>query len=225
MSDNQRARFVRQYGPVADHVAAQTGVSRDVLLSQWGLETGWGKSVIPGTNNLGNIKDFSGRGVSARDNMTGSRDAYRAYATPEAFGDDYVSLLARRYPGALGAGDDVMRFSSALKAGGYAEDPRYVDKMASIYGSLTGAPAAGIDTGAPTDYPIDADALYGIAPSSGGQRADRRSRRSPPRPAQFRRAWPCDRRNHRTRQQQARPRPPRRRRTIPHGSTTISAAS
>ncbi|MGF6697605.1 hypothetical protein OKW38_002217 [Paraburkholderia sp. MM5496-R1] len=167
MADNQRARFVQQYGPVADRVAAQTGISRDVLLSQWGLETGWGKSVIPGTNNLGNIKDFSGRGVRARDNMTDSRDAYRAYATPEAFGDDYASLLARRYPGALGAGDDVMRFSSALKAGGYAEDPRYVDKMASIYGGLTGAPTAGPGANAPTDSPIDADALYGIAPAAG----------------------------------------------------------
>lgn len=168
MSDNQRARFLQQYGSVADRVSAQTGISRDVLLSQWGLETGWGKSMIPWTNNLGNIKDFSGRGVSARDNMTGSRDAYRAYATPDAFGDDYVSLITRRYPGALGAGDDVMRFSSALKAGGYAEDPRYVSKMASIYGSLTGVPTAARDIGAPTSYPIDTDALYGIAPSAGG---------------------------------------------------------
>ena len=53
--------------------------------------------MIPGTNNLGNIKDLSGGGVSARDNMTGSTDAYRAYASPSDFASDYASLIARKY--------------------------------------------------------------------------------------------------------------------------------
>src|SRR5574343_320748 len=120
--------FVRQYAPLAQRVSRQVGVAPEALLGQWGLETGWGKSVIPGTNNLGNIKDFSGRGVQATDNMTGSRDGYRAYDNTEAFGDDFAGLLALRYKSAVGAGSDPQRYFSALKMGGYAEDPDYVSK-------------------------------------------------------------------------------------------------
>ncbi|KVT91861.1 hypothetical protein WK59_03755 [Burkholderia ubonensis] len=169
-------QFVQAYGAVAQRAGAQLGISPDVLLTQWGLETGWGKSVVPGTNNLGNIKDFSGGGVRARDNATGSNDAYRAYATPNAFADDYADLIRRRYPGAVGSGDDVARFATALKRGGYAEDPRYVSKMATTYGALTGAPVAayGLPDGsarnasAPSLEADDTGALYGIDPSMAG---------------------------------------------------------
>lgn len=121
--------FAAQYGPLAASVGQQIGVDPSILLGQWGLETGWGKSVIPGTNNLGNIKDFSGRGTSATDNMTGSVDNYRTYDTPDAFGQDFAGLLNRRYKNAIGAGNDAQAFAEALKAGGYAEDPDYVRKL------------------------------------------------------------------------------------------------
>ncbi|EKS9798229.1 MULTISPECIES: glucosaminidase domain-containing protein [Burkholderia] len=141
--------FAAQYGGVADAVGQKLGVDRNVLLAQWGHETGWGKSVIPGTNNLGNIKDFSGAGVAARDNMTGSTDAYRAYASPSDFASDYASLISRKYPGAVGAGADMSRFASALKAAGYAEDPQYVAKLQGAMQTVqraqspqTAAPAA-----------------------------------------------------------------------------------
>lgn len=121
--------FAAQYGGVADSVGQKLGVDRNVLLAQWGHETGWGKSVIPGTNNLGNIKDFSGGGVSALDNMTGSTDSYRAYASPADFASDYAGLISRKYPNAVGAGADMSRYAAALKAAGYAEDPQYVAKL------------------------------------------------------------------------------------------------
>jgi len=117
-------QFAKEYGPVAERAAKALNVSPQALLGQWGLETGWGKSVIPGTNNLGNIKDFAGGGVAATDNMNGSRDKYRSYATPDAFADDFVSLIQRKYPDAVGA-KDPLAFATALKAGGYADDPRY----------------------------------------------------------------------------------------------------
>lgn len=118
--------FVQQYGPLAAQVGTQIGVAPDVLLGKWGLETGWGKSVIPGTNNLGNIK---GAGVAAVDNMTGSNDQYKAYATPSAFGSDYASLLQRKYPGAVNTGENAQAFAAALQKGGYAEDPQYASKV------------------------------------------------------------------------------------------------
>lgn len=142
MANNQIAAFKAQYQPAADAAGAQLGVSPDVLLAQWGQETGWGKSVIPGTNNLGNIKDFSGGGVAAQDNATGSTDKYRQYADPAAFAADYTSLIRRKYPDAVGAGEDPVAFATALKSGGYAEDPNYVQNVARTFGSLTGKQVA-----------------------------------------------------------------------------------
>ena len=127
-SPSNPGEFASRYGAAAEKAGKALGVDPQVLLGQWGLETGWGKSVIPGTNNLGNIKDFSGSGTSAKDNMTGSVDKYRTYESPEAFADDFTSLIQRKYPGAVGA-KDPQAFAQALKAGGYAEDPRYVDKV------------------------------------------------------------------------------------------------
>lgn len=127
----ERKEFVDTYGPVAEITGKKLGVDPQVLLGQWGLETGWGKSIIPGTNNPGNIKDFSGKGIAATDNMTGSRDKYRSFATPEEFGSAYASLISRKYPKAVGAGSDATAYASALKNGGYAEDPGYVKKIAS----------------------------------------------------------------------------------------------
>jgi hypothetical protein len=121
--------FVQAYAPLARKVGDELGVAPEVLLGQWGLETRWGRSVIPGTNNLGNIKDFSGDGVKARDNMTGSTDGYRKFKDADEFGSHFVSLLNNpRYAGALDSGQDAGVYFSGLKRGGYAEDPAYVQK-------------------------------------------------------------------------------------------------
>lgn len=135
--NDQVKQFVSQYQPHADAAGAKLGIDPKILLGQWGLETGWGKSVIPGTNNLGNIK---GPGVAAKDNMLGTTDTYRKYATPEAFAEDYAKLIGKkRYSGAVGAGSDVVRFAQAMKAGGYAEDPDYAAKLVSVFEQVGGA--------------------------------------------------------------------------------------
>lgn len=121
--------FVQQYAPVATSVAQKIGVAPETLLGQWGLETGWGQSVVPGTHNLGNIKDLTGSGVAARENLTGRRDRYRAYDSPQAFGNDYADLITRRYPNAVGVGNDTLKYARALKFGGYAQDPAYIQKV------------------------------------------------------------------------------------------------
>lgn len=120
--------FVQSYLPLAQKVSERTGVAPESLLGQWGLETGWGKSVIPGTNNLGNIKDVTRKGPVAIDNMTKSSDSYMAFETPDQFGDHFAGLLGRRYKTALGTGDDSQKFFTELKRNGYAEDPAYIQK-------------------------------------------------------------------------------------------------
>jgi flagellum-specific peptidoglycan hydrolase FlgJ len=142
--------FASRYGAAAEKAAKALGVDPNVVLGQWGLETGWGKSVIPGTNNLGNIKDFSGKGTAATDNMTGSRDKYRAYESPDQFVDDYVSLIQRKYPNAVNA-KTPEDFAKALKSGGYAEDPGYVSKV------TTAAKMTPVKAKEPTLSPVDFD--------------------------------------------------------------------
>ena len=144
-------QFSSQYGPLAAKVGSELGVSPDLLLGQWGLETGWGKGIIPGTNNLGNIMDFSGGGVAAVDNYLGRTDKYRAFETPEAFGAHFVDLIKRRYPNAVGAGDDAVKFATALKEGGYAEHPEYINSLVNTIQSVRKQPnSANLVTSATT---------------------------------------------------------------------------
>lgn len=135
MANDQQAQFTAQYAPVAIQAGAALGVDPSVVLGTWANETGWGKSVIPGTFNLGNVKDFSGSGVSAKDNATGTTDKYRAYSSPEDFATSWVDMVKRKYPGAVNA-PDATTFANALKQGGYAEDPNYVRKVVGSHLSV-----------------------------------------------------------------------------------------
>lgn len=98
------------------------------------LETAGGAKTIKGpngenSNNLYNIKDFSGKGgFKALDKAEGSRDAYRVYESPEQSKADALDLFSRKYPKALQA-KTPEEFARALKAGGYATDPLYVTKL------------------------------------------------------------------------------------------------
>lgn len=137
------AAFVQENLPIAMEVSKRIGASPELILGQWGLETGWGRSVIPGTNNLGNIKDPSGRGPRAFDKAEGSNDSYRAFGTKDDFGNGFADLLGLdRYKGAIGAGSDPGKYFTGLKRGGYATDPEYIQKgvaaakmVASVLGS------------------------------------------------------------------------------------------
>lgn len=117
--------FVKSVSPAAQRVAQRLNVPVEAVIGQWGLETGWGKSVIPGTNNLGNIK---GRGVAATDNMTGSRDEYRQYGSVDEFADDFTNLVGNGRYKAVSGSRDAQGYFQNLKAAGYAEDPDYVAK-------------------------------------------------------------------------------------------------
>lgn len=137
-------KFIRDNIGTAQAVADKIGVDPSIILGQWGLETGWGKSVVPGTNNLGNIK---GKGVAATDNQTGSTDQYRVYQSPQQFADDFTRVVAK-YLNAAGSGADATAYAKALKPGqqgGYAEDPNYVSKLSSAAQAVRQAQGNDID--------------------------------------------------------------------------------
>ncbi|HEX3573816.1 MAG TPA: glucosaminidase domain-containing protein, partial [Rhodopila sp.] len=148
--------FAAQYGPLAAAQAQRLNTTPENVLSQWALETGYGKSIIPGTNNLGNIK---GPGVAATDNQLGTSDQYRAYDSPQAGAAGYGDLLARNYPGVSGT-TTPQQFGQAVQAGGYAQDPHYVEKLggvantlqryaSNVLGAMTGSTNAYGDTTTP----------------------------------------------------------------------------
>ncbi|MCI1046918.1 glucosaminidase domain-containing protein [Caballeronia zhejiangensis] len=128
--------FAQTYGDAASYAADKLGVDPSIVLGHWAEETGYGKSVVPGSNNLGNIKDPSGKGPTAVDNQTGSTDSYQSFGDPMQFAKNYVGLIQNKYPKAVNAGDDANAYFGALKSGGYAQDKNYVQKTTAVTNAI-----------------------------------------------------------------------------------------
>jgi flagellar protein FlgJ len=159
-TSTQQAAFARALWPDAQQAARQLGVSPVALLAQAALETNWGRDLPQdgsgGTsNNLFGIKagpGWSGPAVanSTREYSGGSASTvkaqFRSYGSAGQCFQDYVDLLKSnpRYAAALGTGNDVQAFGSALQQGGYATDPAYASKLTAVAGTLTRAMSQGL---------------------------------------------------------------------------------
>ena len=137
-----KADFIKKYWGMATVIGRKLDVPPEAVLAQFAAETGWGKSVISGTNNLGNIKagsSWKGKTVKAYDKIEKSYDPYRVYNTPEEFAEDYVRLMQKnkRYKNVIGS-DTPTEFFSELKKAGYATDKDYVKKGVAVTNSVTG---------------------------------------------------------------------------------------
>ena len=141
------ADFVAKLLPSAQEAAKKLGVSVKAVLAQAALETQWGQHMPHGkgqsSNNLFGIKagsSWDGKKVSVptveyEDGVAVRKQAnFRAYNSAGESFDDYAKMISEnpRYAGAKGHGDDVMGFAKGLVAGGYATDPSYAHKLASI---------------------------------------------------------------------------------------------
>ena len=122
--------FIQKYWGAAKRISKELNVPIEAVLAQFALETDWGRKVIPGTNNLGNIKalgGWKGKTVRAYDKREKSNDPYRVYASVEDFADDYIKVVKhRRYKNVIGS-KSSNEFFSRLKNAGYATDPNYVN--------------------------------------------------------------------------------------------------
>ncbi|MGH8300829.1 MAG: flagellar assembly peptidoglycan hydrolase FlgJ, partial [Steroidobacteraceae bacterium] len=164
--NTQQAAFAGALWPDAQQAARQLGVNPVTLLAQAALETNWGRSVPQdasgGTsNNLFGIKagtTWSGPEVSNSTREYGGGTAttvkaqFRSYDSASQCFQDYVDLLKSnpRYAAALGTGNDVQAFGSALQQGGYATDPAYASKLTAVAGTLTRAMTLKFAAGLPT---------------------------------------------------------------------------
>ena len=156
----QQAAFAQALWPDAQQAARQLGVNPVTLLAQAALETNWGRDVPQGdsggtSNNLFGIKAGSSWGGPAVANSTQEymggapttvKAQFRSYGSASQCFQDYVDLLKGnpRYAAALGTGNDVQAFGSALQQGGYATDPAYAGKLTAVAGTLSRALTEGL---------------------------------------------------------------------------------
>ncbi len=143
-----KADFIRTMLPHAEQAARELGVDPHALLAQAALETGWGKSVPASADGESSFNLF---GIKATGRWNGDSvsvptlefeegipvrkaERFRAYTSPADSFRDYASLIRNnpRYESALGAGNDVASFASALQQGGYATDPDYARKIVAV---------------------------------------------------------------------------------------------
>jgi hypothetical protein len=177
MATSNQQSFAATYGPYAQQAGAKLGVDPNIVLGQWGIETGW---QTPASGNLAGISP-------------GGRIAN--YSSPQQFTDAYVSTISNNFPGAVNTGSDAQAFNNGLvngPKGSYYQGnnaaslglhtPTALDQSAYL-GSLTNAqnanlvqysgPAAGTLAQGPnpTSYYPDGTPMYdpnlGVVPQTG----------------------------------------------------------
>lgn len=141
--------FIRQLYPYAVQAAKDLGVEPKVLLAQAALESGWGESVIKDGNgintfNLFNIKaDKSWIGKQAQVSTLEFDQGiprkvsagFRSYNSFKESFNDYVDFIKSnpRYNDALKKAGNPGQYMHELQKAGYATDPKYAEKVMSIY--------------------------------------------------------------------------------------------
>ncbi|MDO9267718.1 MAG: flagellar assembly peptidoglycan hydrolase FlgJ [Methylobacter sp.] len=141
--------FVRRLHPYAEQAAKELGVEPKVILAQAALESGWGRSVIKNSNgsnsfNLFNIKaDKAWQGKQAQvatlefdQGIPKKVNAgFRSYNSFKESFKDYVYFIKSnpRYGDALKKAGNAEQYMHELQRAGYATDPKYADKVMSIY--------------------------------------------------------------------------------------------
>lgn len=128
---DNRSNFIAKMTPYANRAAQATGIPVEVILTQWGHESGWGTSRIsqPGINNFGGIKWVAAATQLKKDGM------YAAYKSIGQFVDDYIRVMSSdRYSkirNAVSVEDTIKAYTGSP----YAEDQSYSKKLAEIYNS------------------------------------------------------------------------------------------
>jgi flagellar protein FlgJ len=132
----------------AEEASRATGIPAKFMLGQAALESGWGRREIKGrdgstSHNLFGIKaggDWKGKVVEAvtTEYVNGKAqrrvEKFRAYDSYADSFKDYAKLITNnpRYEKVLASGGDATSFARGLQKAGYATDPNYATKLASI---------------------------------------------------------------------------------------------
>jgi len=141
-------KFQQKLGAAAEEASRTSGIPAKFMLGQAALESGWGKREIKGrdgsnSHNLFGIKasaDWKGKVVEATttEYVNGKAqtrvERFRAYDSYADSFKDYAKLIATnpRYEKVMASAGDATRFAQGLQKAGYATDPHYATKLASI---------------------------------------------------------------------------------------------
>ncbi|MGO4378469.1 flagellar assembly peptidoglycan hydrolase FlgJ [Pseudoduganella sp. RAF53_2] len=153
-SDSSKPAHVKAFqdklGSHAEEASRATGIPAKFMLGQAALESGWGRREIKGrdgtnSHNLFGIKagaDWKGKVVetTTTEYVNGKAQSkverFRAYDSYADSFKDYAKLIASnpRYEKALASASsgDAAGFAKGLQRAGYATDPNYAVKLASI---------------------------------------------------------------------------------------------
>ena len=141
----QKIQFLQQIYPYAVNTSNTSGLSLELMLSQAVQETGWGEKVLPGTNNIFNIKaDSSWSGPTATftvrefigDHYEFVVSEFRVYPSYAESFADRVTFLSEN-PGYAKLFDpsimgDLAKEADALQNAHYATDPSYAKHLIEI---------------------------------------------------------------------------------------------
>jgi flagellar protein FlgJ len=170
-TDEQKIAFIRQLYCPARAMAAETGCSWELILAQAAQETGWGEKVLPGTNNIFNIKASAGWEGESKvfhvwEKVGGKKiwvDApFRVYPNVLASLKDRAKFL-KSNPIYTKAGlfdqdtmGDFAKEAAALKKAGYATDENYVQALKDVWNGRTmrRAVAAAQEQGCGAQLPV-----------------------------------------------------------------------
>jgi flagellar protein FlgJ len=147
-----RIAFIKSLYCPARQCADETGCSWELILAQAAQETGWGEKILPGTNNIFNIKatpdwDGESKTFNVWEKVNGSKiwinAPFRIYPSILDSLRDRQKFLKdnARYTRAGLYNEDVkgnlVQEAQALKRGGYATDEAYAAKLKDVFDGPT----------------------------------------------------------------------------------------
>ena len=147
------AAFVDVITPYAKAAASELGIDVNAIVAQAALETGWGNHIIKGSDGKPSLNFF---GIKSSHNWEGDKATvktleykdgiaaketadFRSYKSMDAAFQDYISFLKNnpRYKHALENTNTAKDWGFQLQQAGYATDPNYGKKIASIVSRLS----------------------------------------------------------------------------------------
>ncbi len=147
------AAFVEVITPYAKAAASELGIDVNAIVAQAALETGWGNHIIKGNDGKSSLNFF---GIKSSHNWEGDKATvktleykdgiaaketadFRSYKSMDAAFQDYISFLKNnpRYKHALENTNTAKDWGFQLQQAGYATDPNYGKKIASIVSRLS----------------------------------------------------------------------------------------
>ena len=136
--------FVKDMTEAYTKALTARGISTDyakMLVAQDALESNWGKSSLAKDFNFGGIKAVKGapfveketKEYDLKKGMHRTKSKFRKFNSLDDYVNYKIDLLSgKRYQAFTG---DPSQFYSRVKAGGYATDPNYVEKLINVYNS------------------------------------------------------------------------------------------